>query len=1206
MSESTKRPNPYPGPDPFQRGQTLYGRDQELRDLTDLLKSERIVLLYSPSGAGKTSLIQAALIPALEAAKPKFHVLPPVRVGLERPPEASGANRYLLSVLQSLEKDLPAEQQMQPHEWAEPTLEGYLERHTKTGAGGDYVVLVFDQFEEILTVDPTDVAAKEAFFREIGQVLRNGQRWALFAMREEFIAGLDPYLRLIPTRLVTTYRLDLLDEIDALDAIRKPAQAAGVEFTSGAGRMLVDNLRTVQVQRPDGSTAPTFGPYVEPVQLQVVCRRLWDGPALDDGRIDEADVSSLGDVDNALRGYYADTVSSVASETGVRERAIRDWVDRQLITEGGMRGQVLMGEGASHGLEDRAIWPLVDAHLVRAESRRGATWFELAHDRLIAPVRADNEAWRQRHLSTLQRQAALWAREERPAGLLLGGQALEDAEAWAAAHAGDLLDHERDFLAASLEARAVAQRERRQARRIRWLAIGASIASVLAISAFVVALLYYRSARHEAQLSLSRQLAAQSIGQPDVRQDLALLLALKANDVADTVEARGSLMVALEHNGHKPQMAAWARAPDGPVTALALSPNGKTLATGGGRAIQSTTSPVQGPAIERWEGPVTLWDVDGNKLKSRSGLPPLSDRTTALAFSPDGASLAAGDEGGAVTLWNLAASPAMSRTLGSHPDRVNGLVFSPTGRQLASIGKEDLVLWDLGAAPAASETRLESGEPVRSVAFSPAGAQLAVGYEDGRIKLWDIASGQSPLLTTAATAGPINSLGFSPDGRKLAAGRGEKLVVIWDLTTRQPMTLTGHTAEVESVAFSPDGRTLASGSRDKTIRLWDVESLKEVSPPLEGHDGWVKGITFSPSGLLVSAGEDGKVILWDIAATSRLGRAMAGLHDDEIWTVAASPDGRRLASGGRDGRVVLWDLPSGRPIEVSRGADPVRTVTFSPDGRTLAGGSQDGHITLWDVASDTPAKKDELVHSEGQFVTDLAFSPDGRFLASGSFDGDVKVWDLRASPVTARGLHHPKGHVWSVAFSPDGKTLASSDDVGRIHLWDVAKGQEPGEPLTMDGIVMTFAFSPDGKNLVAGNSDGQITIWDVASGREIKSLVVGHTGSVTGMAFSPDGKMMASSSYDGSVILWDVTEGWMIGQPLRGHDLSINGLAFGPGGRFLVDASDDRTLRVWNLDFNWWRQEACRLANRNLTTEEWRQYLGSEPYQVTCPDSATR
>ena len=120
-------------------------------------------------------------------------------------------------------------------------------------------------------------------------------------------------------------------------------------FTDAAAIRLADDLRRMQVQQPDGAMVTALGPYIEPVQLQVVCRRLWDNLAPDDAVIDSDDLEAVGDVDAALRGYYADTVAAVAAQTGVRERAIREWVDRQLITEAGIRGQVLMGQGTSQG-----------------------------------------------------------------------------------------------------------------------------------------------------------------------------------------------------------------------------------------------------------------------------------------------------------------------------------------------------------------------------------------------------------------------------------------------------------------------------------------------------------------------------------------------------------------------------------------------------------------------------------------------------------------------------------------------------------------------------------------------------------------------------------------------------------------------------------------------------------------------------------------
>jgi len=401
------RPSPYVGPRAFQYGEVLYGRNREAMELLDLLIAERIVLLYSRSGAGKTSLVQAALIPELE--KEGFQVLPVMRVSLEPPPLTNRpTNRYILSLLLSLEESLPPEQQTPLAELATMDLAAYLDRRQAAANQPanqltdqpsnvpTSTVLIFDQFEEILTVNPTDREDKEAFFAQVGAALRDRQRWALFVMREEYLAGLDPYLRPLPTRLSTTYRLELLGEEGARLAIQGPARQVGVDFTDGAAKKLVDDLRKVRVQRPDGTTEELPGSYAEPVQLQVVCRRLWEKLPPDAQQIKETDVEAVGDVDSALAGYYDERVTAIAHETDVSEQNIREWFGQRLITEHGIRGQVLREPERSQGLDNRAIRPMVDAHLVRAERRRGATWYELAHDRFIEPIQKSNEAWREK------------------------------------------------------------------------------------------------------------------------------------------------------------------------------------------------------------------------------------------------------------------------------------------------------------------------------------------------------------------------------------------------------------------------------------------------------------------------------------------------------------------------------------------------------------------------------------------------------------------------------------------------------------------------------------------------------------------------------------------------------------------------------------------------------------------------------------------
>ncbi|NTV64021.1 MAG: ATP-binding protein, partial [Oscillochloris sp.] len=369
--------NPYVGPRSFITGEKLYGRDRELRRLANLLIAERIVLLYSPSGAGKTSLVQAALVPRL--GEEGFQVLPPIRVGAELPSECVGVNRYILSAMLSIEGRRPAKDQIPLAELAGLSLDAYLERIADPALDG--CVLIFDQFEEILSLVPNDRTAKEAFFVQVGVALRSRARWALFSMREDYIAQLDPFLREIPTRLANRMRLDLLDADAALTAVQKPAHAVGVTFVKEAAQQLIDDLRMVRIQLADGSTQQEMGLYVEPVQLQVVCYRLWSGLPEHDVEISVEDVAQIGDVTTALRSYYADRVASVAQAAGVNERLVRDWFDTQLITAQGLRGQVLRERGSSGGLLNSAINALIDSHLVRGEPLRGAIWYELTHDR---------------------------------------------------------------------------------------------------------------------------------------------------------------------------------------------------------------------------------------------------------------------------------------------------------------------------------------------------------------------------------------------------------------------------------------------------------------------------------------------------------------------------------------------------------------------------------------------------------------------------------------------------------------------------------------------------------------------------------------------------------------------------------------------------------------------------------------------------------
>lgn len=475
--------NPYNGSRSFQAGQQLYGRDREIRDLTGLLVAERIVLLHSPCGAGKTSLVQAGLMPRLRAMD--FGVPPPLRVSLrvaEWPAniDATAVNRYLLSLLLSLETSLPVEAQYSLEQLIGLSFDDYLRARDEAGE----LVLIFDQFEELFTLDATDRAAKHTFFVEVGKALRERRRWALFSLREDYIASLNPYLQLLPDRLRTSFRLDFLQHEAAYEAVKGPAAEQHVTFSAEAAHTLIHNLSCTMAQ----PAHEVLGQYVEPVPLQVACYRLWNSLPPGTSTIDCAEVNALGDVRHILADYYNDEVAKVAQVAKVREWVIRAGVERALITEDGIRSQVTQAQATAFGLNEAAVQALTDVYLLGAEQRHGSNWLELAHERLIDPIRESNATWFEAQLSMLQRQAKLWYTQGQPDSLLLRDTALIEAEIWAAKHPDELhATIDLPFLSRCREQRATEARDRQHQRRLRWLLWGGSgLAAAAIIALFII------------------------------------------------------------------------------------------------------------------------------------------------------------------------------------------------------------------------------------------------------------------------------------------------------------------------------------------------------------------------------------------------------------------------------------------------------------------------------------------------------------------------------------------------------------------------------------------------------------------------------------------------------------------------------------------------------------------------------------------------
>jgi WD40 repeat protein/class 3 adenylate cyclase len=1147
---------PYPGLPAFEVDDAarFFGRDAVITDLVARLRASGFVALVGASGSGKSSVLRAGV--AAQWGSLPVTVLTP-----EAGPDCL--------------------------------------------VEGDELVIV-DQLEEVFTLG-TDPDRQTRFLESI--IARRGP--VAVGIRADFYGRCAEHAGFAQAVAQHHVLLGPMNDDELRQAITGPAAAAGLRIE----RALVDILVAEVAGEPGAMPL-----------LSHALRATWEHR---DGRTLTLDAYRET---GGLRSAVAATAEQVYESLGPEARGLARRTFLALTQPGeatdDSRRRATLAEltpaGGSAGLA-----PLLEGMAAARLLTVGDDIVEVAHEALIrewprlrAWLDEDREGLRlHRHLAAA---AAAWDGLGRDPAELYRGPRLAAAEEWAAARSDALSGIEAEFLDVSREERARAEGSRARAtRRLRSLLAGVIVALVVALVAATLAVGQQRRASHARDRADVARIAAVSRGVVERQPDVGLLLAVLAHDLDDTADTLGTLLNALETH---PLLERLVYGVDSQLEAAVLSPDGRLLVT--------PTSDGTG---------TILWDTSTGRRTAT--LQHENDFSLSAAISPDGRWLAVPaiyptpDElpAGRLEVWDLR-TRELHAVVESPAGALSTAAFTADGSRLFTQGgpsdraepPDVVVIWDTGTwQPVGDPWVLAptySGDEALTVSRDGSLVALRMPDDVTRVGVWGVRDrspvGSPIFVGESRDIGPVTALAFSPDGQTLAIATDAGLIFFVD-----PLTGAARRSRLElpesaatTMEFSSDAATLAVGRVDGRTQMYAVRAGEPLGPPLAASAASIVDVSFSADGLrLVTTGSDRIGALWRLDGHRPIGTPLAD-QEAAVTEARFTPDGNHVVTAAIDGKVTVRDAAGRVERSVSVPGEAL-SVDVDPSGRRLVASGTGGSVVLVDL--DGANRVDIPV--EDAWVQQVAFSPDGKTVAlamdhtatqpaAGLGSGELRFVDARTGKSSRESIIHDESF-WGVAYAPDGKTVAAIAQNNLLHFFGAPSGRRLDPPIeVVDSAITSVAYSPDGRRVVLGIASGVVRTYDATTHKPAGAEFDADDAGVYGVAISPDGTLVAGTSLGLSTArLWATATGTPLGGRLTGGRVPYTYRSFtiehfmaarpdfSPDGRRLVTPGFPGASIIWDLDAAHWRQAACAMAGRDLTSEEWRRYLPDRTPHRVCP-----
>lgn len=1127
----------------------FFGRQREVGELFDRVAQRPLTVLFGQSGLGKTSLVQAALLPRLREAG-----FVPVILRLDHEDDAPPLEAQVLTALHGC---LGAT--LQP---GATELDLWQLLHDPAAGvcriGAPRPILILDQFEEIFTLGETTRTRRdrsEAFLRMLADVIENrvpepirqqieedldlGDRLdfaarplrILLALRDDFLHRLERWRPWMPSLMDNRFELRLLTGPQALEAVLEPGRLR-CRATPGKPPLVEPAVGEAIVRFVAGADpqVPMAEIDAVPPLLSLLCAEL--NAARGESSVIRPD-QLAGRAEDILAQFYARCLAG-------HPPALAEFLEERLLSPEGFRQaanadtflHALATAGLSPAASEALLARLIDDRLLVSEDRGGIRRLELTHDTLTSVVRRSRDLRRQREeAEQRRRKRAWWLRFAALAGLILALICVpltfwalrerDSAENAEKQHRRQLehtrLEQANNWLhRAKLAATETNQHKARHlaGRAIGFRGFGRDEADVAAPISAVPLL---AGGAFEWLQTQAKAIAQQANKLISDNHRYALLWSSPTGQHADFVTC-----IAYNHMGTK-----LASASADHSVKLWDASNGTQVAT-----LSGHLAPVNSVAFspdDAWlvsasdDRTVTIWDTKTHEV--RNVLTDHTHQVRDLAYNREGSLLASASAEGSIILWDTRSWSVVvnfdaSSEARSEIDRVSSICFTPDGRSIA-VALGSIVL-HLDIATSSYRTRLEHEHTVTDIAVDPNGSYMATADTHGTAIVWDAASGAALHTFGLDSRNRLVALAFSANGKMLTSCSDFGHIRSWDTDTwvesiSKQIAADSHNTALRStcLAIHPDGSQIALGSTGH-IHVINGHELDHAG--LKRHSRAVRSTAFIAGTHILTSSSFNQLLLWDLQDGEQLGSVGIG----SFSSICQSRNGRHAALGRVSGDVDLIDIAPDEALDYrlpKAHKGPVTHLALSHDNRVLASVSEESGIMVWDLPRQALQAEIHPPNKQNEHLSAVALTPDGGLIAGGFSDGTIILWDT-ASGSVSQEFSKTTDPIRGLTFNEGAKLLASVSGQ-QAWIWALPSLTSARFLTSTNQVLTCVDFSPNGEHLVAGTSDGDINLWSIGDG-QLAARLSAHATEVTSVAFNTDGSKLASGSVDRTVKLWDI------------------------------------------------------------------------------------